>query len=90
MVVLGDSSKIDAVVSISLLRKVSLHIDRILMVWWKPCSNSYCVDGFRVMVTECGELTAPLLSVTVRLNVSGVEVETVGAGNVRASRISSC
>jgi hypothetical protein len=34
------------------------------------------------MVTESGALTAPLLSVTVKLNVSGVEVETVGAVKV--------
>ena len=45
----------------------------------------YYVDGFRVMVTELGALTAPLLSVTVRLNVRGVEAETVGAGNVGAA-----
>ena len=37
------------------------------------------------MVTELGALTAPLLSVTVRLNVRGVEAETVGAGNVGAA-----
>jgi hypothetical protein len=35
-----------------------------------------------VMTTESGALTAPLLSVTVRLNVRGVEVETVGATKV--------
>src|SRR5207244_8923239 len=43
--------------------------------WWD-------YDGFIVAVTEVGVLTRPLLSVTVKLNVREIVVETVGAINV--------
>jgi hypothetical protein len=49
------------------------------ILYFSHCCN-YCVDGFRVMVTESGALTAPVLSVTVRLNAS--VPFTVGAVNV--------
>ena len=44
--------------------------------WWD-------YDGFIMTVTEVGMLTRPLLSVTVKLNVRQIVVETVGAINVR-------
>jgi len=43
--------------------------------WWD-------YDGFIVAVTEVGVQTRPLLSVTVKLNVREIVVETGGAINV--------